>query len=183
MNRRQVIQSLGLISSHAVFPSVLSSFLASCQAKDHSNYKPEFFTGEELNTIIETIDVIIPETKTKSASQVGAHKFLDQVFSKCLNKEQQQVIKEGVARLTAELSAADDKQKYFAELDKKAYSNDASAAYFKTIKQYTIVGFFTSQEGTTKASNYVKVPDAYNGEIPADENTLNYGKTNLHYYI
>ena len=183
MNRRQVIQSLGLISSHAVFPSVLSSFLASCQAKEHSDYKPEFFTTDELNTIIGTIDVIIPETKTKSASQVGAHKFLDQVFLKCLNADQQKVIKEGVARLSSELSSADDKQKYFSDLDKKAYSNDASSAYFKTIKQYTLIGFFTSQEGTTKASNYVKVPEAYKGEIPADDNTLNYGKTNLHYYI
>jgi hypothetical protein len=183
MNRRQVIQSLGLISSHAVFPSVLSSFLASCQAKEHSDYNPEFFTTDELNTIIETIDVIIPETKTKSASQVGSHKFLDQVFSKCLNADQQKVIKEGVARLSSELSLADDKQKYLMEVDKKAYSNDASSVYFKTIKQYALVGFFTSQEGTTKASNYVKVPEAYKGEIPQDENTLNYGKTNLHYYI
>jgi len=182
MNRRQVIQSLGLISSHAVFPSVLSSFLASCQAKEH-DYTLEFFTDDEMKTIIEAIDVIIPETKTKSPSQVGAHKFLDQVFSKCLNADQQRVIKEGMAQLSAELSSADDKQKYFIELDKKAYSNDASSVYFKTIKQYTLVGFFTSQEGTTKASNYVKIPEAYKGEIPADENTLNYGKTNLHYYI
>jgi len=136
-----------------------------------------------MKTIIETIDVIIPETKTKSASQVGAHKFLDQVFSKCLNKDQQQVIKEGVARLATELSSADDKQKFLSDLDKKAYSNDAPSAYFKTIKQYALIGFFTSQEGTTKASNYVKIPDAYKGEISADENTLNYGKTNLHYYI
>lgn len=183
MNRRQVIQSLGLISSHAVFPSVLSSFLASCQAKETNDYPPEFFTDDEMKTIIATIDVIIPETKTKSASQVGTHKFLDQVFLKCLNADQQQLIKEGVARLAQELSSADDKQKYFSELDKSAYSNDASSAYFKTIKQYTIVGFFTSQEGTTKASNYVKIPEAYKGEIPADENTLNYGRTNLHYYI
>jgi len=183
MNRRQVIQSLGLISSHAVFPSVLSSFLASCQAKEPKDYTPEFFTDDEMKTIIATIDVIIPETNTISASQVGTHKFLDQVFSKCLNTDQQHVIKEGIAQLSKELASADDKQKYLIDLDKKAYSNDASSTYFKTIKQYTIVGFFTSQEGTTKASNYVKIPEAYKGEIPADENTLNYGRTNLHYYI
>jgi len=183
MNRRQVIQSLGLISSHAVFPSVLSSFLASCQAKEQNDYSPEFFRPDEMKTIIATIDVIIPETKTKSASQVGTHKFLDQVFSKCLNTDQQHLIKEGITQLAAGLASSDDKLKYITDLDKKAYSNDASSAYFKTIKQYTLVGFFTSQEGTTKASNYVKIPEAYKGEIPADENTLNYGKTNLHYYI
>jgi hypothetical protein len=183
MNRRQAIQSLGLISSHAVFPSVLSSFLASCQAEEQTDYIAEFFTSDQMKTIIETVDIIIPETKTKSASQVGTHEFLDQVFSKCLSKDQQQIIREGITQLTSGLLFADDKQKYLSDLDQSAYSNDASSAYFKTIKQYALVGFFTSQEGTTKASNYVKVPEAYKGEIPADENTLNYGKTNLHYYI
>ena len=44
-----------------------------------------------------------------------------------------------------------------------------------------MIGFFTSQEGETKASNYVKVPEEYKGEIKMDANTLNYGKTSLHY--
>jgi hypothetical protein len=44
-----------------------------------------------------------------------------------------------------------------------------------------MIGFFTSQEGETKASNYVKIPDRYKGEIKPDANTLNYGTTFLHY--
>jgi len=77
--------------------------------------------------------------------------------------------------------AAPDKLQFIVSLDKKSYDNDEGAAYFKTIKQYIMIGFFTSQEGTTKASNYVKIPEAYKSEIKADVNTLNYGKTFLHY--
>jgi len=181
MNRRQLIQSLAVVSGHAMFPAVLSSFLTGCTNKDMSDYKPVFFTDSEYKSIISIIDIIIPATKTKSASQVNTQVFLDQVFDQCMTAEQQSVIKEGLKQMIPGFEAAPDKLQFIVSLDKKSYDNDEGAAYFKTIKQYTMIGFFTSQEGTTKASNYVKIPEAYKSEIKADASTLNYGKTFLHY--
>ncbi len=181
MNRREVIQSLGLVSANALFPSVLSAFLTGCANKDQSNYVPVFFTKDEYATIADIIDVIIPATKTKSASQTNAYVFLDQVFSQCMTKEQQDVIKDGLKKLIPGFNDAKDKLQFIADIDKKAYNGDEGSAYFKTIKQYTMIGFFTSQEGETRASNYVKIPDGYKGEIALDANTLNYGKTFLEY--
>jgi len=181
MNRRQLIQSLAVVSGHAMFPTILSSFLTGCTNRDMSGYKPVFFTEPEYNSIISIIDMIIPATKTKSASQVNTQIFLDQIFDQCMTAEQQSVIKAGLKQLIPGFEAAPDKLQFITTLDKKAYDNDEGSAYFKTIKQYTMIGFFTSQEGTTKASNYVKIPDEYKSEIKADANTLNYGKTFLHY--
>jgi Gluconate 2-dehydrogenase subunit 3 len=181
MKRRQLLQSLALVSGHAMFPSVLSSFLTGCSNKDMNGYEPVFFTKEEYKPIMEIIDIIIPATKTKSASQVNTQVFLDQVFLQCMTAEQQSAIKEGLKQLVPGFENAKDKLQFITEVDKKAFDNDESAAYFKTIKQYTMIGFFTSQEGETKASNYVKIPDEYKGEIKLEDNTLNYGKTFLHY--
>jgi len=164
-----------------MFPSVLSSFLTGCANKDMNGYAPVFFTKDEYKTVTEVIDIIIPATKTKSASQVNTQVFLDQVFSQCMTQEQQSVIKEGLKQLIPEFENSKDKLQYIIEVDKKAFGNDESAIYFKTIKQYTMIGFFTSQEGETKASNYVKIPEEYKAEIKLDANTLNYGKTFLHY--
>ena len=181
MNRRQLIQSLAVVTGHAMFPTVLSSFLTGCANHDMSNYKPVFFTESEYKSIISIIDIIIPATKTKSASEVNTQIFLDQVFDQCMTAEQKSVIKEGLKQMIPAFETMPDKLQFIVSLDKKAYDNDEGAAYFKTIKQYTMIGFFTSQEGTTKASNYVKIPDEYKSEIKADANTLNYGKTFLHY--
>jgi hypothetical protein len=181
MNRRELIQSLALVSGHALFPSVLSSFLTGCANKDMNDYRPLFFSKEEYKSLKSIIDIIIPITKTKSASQVNTEVFLDQVFDQCMSKEQQAIIKKGLSQLVPGFEKASNKLQYITAIDKKAFDNDESAAYFKTIKKYTMIGFFTSQEGTTKASNYVKIPDEYKAEIKADENTLNYGKTFLHY--
>ena len=181
MNRRQLLQSLAMVSGHAMFPSVLSSFLSSCTNQDMSAYAPTFFTKDEYGSITEIIDIIIPATKTKSASQTNTQVFLDQVFTQCMTKVEQDTLKSWIQKLIAGLEKAKDKEQYIQDIDKRAYSNDENAAYFKTIKQYTMIGFFTSQEGETKASNYVKIPGDYKSEIPLDHDTLNYGKTFLHY--
>jgi len=183
MNRRQVIQTLGLVSTHALFPSVLSGFLSGCANKEVKDYNPIFFNPDEFNAIIEIIDLIIPETTTKSASQTNTHMFLDQVFSLCLTEEQKKLIKNGLSELTPEFNKVKDKIQFLTDIDKKAYANNEDFAWFKFIKQYTLIGFFTSREGTTKASNYVKIPESYKGDIPLDENTLNYGTTSLRYYL
>lgn len=181
MNRRQVIQSMALLTGHAMFPSVLSSFLSGCSNQDMSGYQPTFFNTPQFKAITEIIDIIIPATRTKSASQVNTQVFLDQVFTQCLTAQEQKALQSGVKAMVKEFNNAKDKQQYITELDKKAFDNDETAAYFKTIKRYTMIGFFTSQEGETKASNYVKIPEAYKGEITLDSTTLNYGKTTLQY--
>lgn len=146
-----------------------------------SGYHPTFFSEDEFKIIPEVIDIIIPATKTKSASQVNTHVFLDQVFTQCLTKDEQTVLKDGIKSLLRGFNDAKDKTEYIRGVDKKAFSTDESAAYFKTIKRYTMIGFFTSEEGETKASNYVKIPSGYKGETTMDANTLNYGKTTLQY--
>lgn len=181
MNRRQLVQSMAVITGHAMFPSVLTSFLTGCANKDMSGYAPTFFSNDEFKSITGIIDIIIPATKTKSASQVNTQVFLDQVFAQCLSKEEQTKLKEGIKNLTKGFDDAKNKVQYITEVDKKAFSNDEASAYFKTIKRFTMIGFFTSQEGEEKASNYVKIPSGYKGEVPLDANTLNYGKTTLQY--
>jgi hypothetical protein len=185
MNRRELIQSLGLASTHILFPSILVGFVSSCQdtAQTEDGYIPVFFKQKELEVIKEVIDIMLPATKSRSASEVNTHRFLDEVFAKCMNADQQSLIREGLQKLVPQFMAAKNKQDLIAEIDQKAYSGDEASGYFRAIKQYAMVGFFTSQEGMTVASNFVKFPGDYKGEIPCDDNTLNYGKTNLRYYL
>ncbi|MCB0629888.1 MAG: gluconate 2-dehydrogenase subunit 3 family protein [Saprospiraceae bacterium] len=186
MNRRKTLQTLGLISSHALFPAILSNFVAGCKNAVETGeavFEPAFFTREEMEAIIKTIDILLPATSTPSASQVGTHRFLDEVFAKCMTSEQQAMIREGLADLQTQLGESDDPMVLLSELDRQAYANEETAAYFKVIKQYAMIGFFTSQEGITQAANYVKVPGDYKGEIPLTEGTLNYGMTNLRFYL
>ncbi len=182
MERRELLKSIGLIGGSSLFPAVLSNFLSSCSGKDMSAYTPVFFSKKEYNQITALIDILIPATGTKSASQVNVQVFLDQVFQQCLVKEEQQEIHDGLKSIESGFDAANDnKYAFVKELDESAFGKKEANAWYRTIKKFTLIGFFTSEEGVTKASNYVKVPEAYKGDIPADEKTLNYGRTTLHF--
>lgn len=172
---------MGLLTGHAVFPSVLAVFLKSCAGKDMSHYAPVFFTRDEYRLVTELADIILPATRTAAASAVNTQVFLDQVFHQCMTAEQQTHIREGLKELAPAFEKAPDKIQLIRELDESAYGKKEAHAWFRTLKQYILIGYFTSQEGTTRASSYVKFPDEYKGDIPADETTLNYGKTFLHY--
>lgn len=181
MNRRQLVQAMAAISGHALFPTVLTSFLSGCRNTDMAGYQPVFFSPGDFGTIQEIIDIILPATQTAAASQANTHVFLDQVFAQCLSPEEQRGLKAGMAELFSGFRKAGDKAAFVTATDKDAYSNNEHLAYFKTLKQYTLIGYFTSQEGETKASAYVKIPGDYKADIPAGDRTLNYGKTSLHY--
>ena len=48
MQRRTLLQSLGLVTTHALFPSILSGFLAGCTRPGEADYEPLFFSEEEM---------------------------------------------------------------------------------------------------------------------------------------
>ena len=129
------------------------------------------------------VDLVLPETRSKSASQVNCHLFVDEVFAKCLTGDQQEVIKKEFNAFLEEFKRHDNKLALLSEVDQKAYTGNTEFRWFIPIKQYTLIVFFTSQEGETVASNYVSVPGDYNGNLNADKSTLNYGDTALRYYL
>ena len=183
MDRRSVIKTVGFLSLHALYPSVLAAFLSGCHSADASKTKGAFFTEDELTLVKEAIDILIPATGTASASAVNVHLFLDDVFALCLDEEQKKLIRDGVAGLQKSWTADAPKTDLIAALDKRAFSGEEEAAWFKTLKQCTMIGFFTSQEGTTRAGVYQKIPDKYVGEVRIDDTTLAHGRTSLNFHI
>ena len=179
MNRRQHLLSLGVLGAHAMFPSILAEFVRS--GRHATAYDPVFFSEEEMGVVIEIIDIILPATKSRSASEVNTHHFLDEVFGTCLEAARQDEIKEGIQGLLKDWNSISDKAAEIARIDQQAFTG--GGGWFVPFKQYTLIGFFTSEEGTTVASDYVKIPGDYKGEIEANDSTLNIANTDLRYYL
>lgn len=181
MERRDVLKTMGLIGGSSLLPVLLSEFLASCSGRDMRDYAPVFFSKKEFMLVHTLVDILLPATSTRSASEVNVPVFLDMVFQQCIEPEEQKAIHEGLSGLGNEWEQATDKIKLVKELDEKAFGKKEANGWFRTFKKYSLIGYFTSQEGVTKASDYVKFPEAYKGDIPATAETLNYGKTTLHF--
>ena len=97
MKRRKAIKTFGIATTHILFPSILAGFVAGCKNKtlDTQDYIPKFFSDRESLYLKLLIDFVIPETNSASASSVGTHKFLDEVFALCLDPDQQIEIRKG----------------------------------------------------------------------------------------
>jgi len=98
MNRRKAIRNTGLIAGATVLvPSFLTIF-QSCKSDVMLTYQPLFFTEEEAKFIAKLVDVILPRTDTPGALDVKADIFMDIVFAKTNNAEQQQNTRADIAK-------------------------------------------------------------------------------------
>ena len=68
------------------------------------------------------------------------------------------------------------------KIDEATFKDDAGNTWFRIIKKLSLIGYFTSQEGMTKALNYVKVPGDYKACIPYKKGEKALAKTFLMYW-
>ena len=185
MNRRYLLKGMGAIALYGSFPAVLSEFLSSCKTKD-KELRTGFFSDDEFHLIEGITDALIPATSTPGALEAKVPFFLDLVVKNCLTTEDQQLIKKGLQQMNEQekfssLSAA-EKLNSIKKVDEAAFKEDAGNTWFRIVKKLSLIGYFTSQEGMTKALNYVKVPGDYKACIPYKQGEKALAKTFLMYW-
>ncbi|MFD0792875.1 gluconate 2-dehydrogenase subunit 3 family protein [Mucilaginibacter litoreus] len=179
MNRRDAISRVGMILGGAVIGAEF--FVSGCKSGSNVNTDDLFDknTTAYLNEVGETI---LPQTSTPGAKAANVGGFMAVMVRDCYTEDDQKVFKKGVGDLNdackkkynKDFMEADAKQRteLLTQLDKEAkeYSKTKKPEdpnhYFTMIKQLTLLGFFTSEIGATKALRYVPVPGKYIGDYP-----------------
>lgn len=186
MNRREAIQRAGLVLGFAISAPTLSGVLQGCKAKPELGFKPEFLNADQGALISEVAEIIIPTTDTPGAKDAGVPSFIDILVKDCYKKEDQDNFLSGLADF--DKGAKDSYGDAFLDLDKEQQveyvtkvhndaltaskdeaNKDKPRAFILTMKELTVVGFFTSEPGATKVLQYQAVPGAYKGCIPLSE--------------
>jgi len=140
------------------------------------------FTTADIRFLDEVAETILPETKTPGAkaAQVGA--FMALMVTDKYDGRDQQIFRDGMRKLdeacrtmhAVSFMAAGPVQRLalFEQLDReqKAYMDareaDAPAHYFRMVKELTLLGYFTSEIGYTKAMRYVEAPGRFDPCVP-----------------
>ena len=187
MNRRLLLKEMGAIALYSSFPAILGEFISSCNTNKDKTSRAGFFTDDEFHLIEDVTDVLLPRTATPGALDVRVPYFIELVAKNCMNTNDQQLIKKGLQQFHgakekkfSSLSAT-DKLSTIQKIDEAAFK-EADKTWFRIIKKLTLIGYFTSQEGMTKALNYVKVPGEYQACIPYKEGDKALAKTFLLYW-
>jgi hypothetical protein len=173
MNRRQAVQRMALvIGGTLVGPGILL---------DSSAFDPNTTTAapERLGLLDAIAETIIPRTATSGArdAQVGA--FIDVMIRDCYYPDRQEKLNAGIQEIAvtgrkalgrpfAETTQL-ERESFLRTLDEAAHKDDDH--YFRTLKELTLLGYFTSEPGLTENLNYEPVPTRFDPCAPADENT------------
>lgn len=182
MDRREALKRTAWIMGGAVSAPAVLGILKGCTAKPTIDWKPVFLSNEQGALVTQLAEIIIPKTDTPGAKEVGVPGFIDQLVNECFTKEDQDKFLNGLK------SFDDDARKEhgdpFIELDPEQQSafvkkvHDAAVSvddsgedkpFILTMKELTMLGFFTSEVGASQVLQYSPVPGSYKGCVPLSE--------------
>jgi hypothetical protein len=193
MNRRHFLECAALLIS-GVSASRMGWTLTEQQrvhlasAPNYIDRAVDYFTPEQRSVVAAIAETIIPRTETPGAIDAGVPRFIELMLANWCNDEEREIFQQGLARL--ELHTRSEYGKRFDELDADArletletMEADASesawydlgnirrdfisdAPFICQIKELTVWGFFTSEEGGTQVLRYDPMPMYFDGDIP-----------------
>ncbi len=177
MDRRTIIKQISIITG-ATFIGGELFIQSGCKAEK----KPEtsfIFTTEQISLLDEIGETILPQTDTPGAKAINIGAFMQKMVAECYNPEQQKIFIGGVDAINVNFeklystsfskATSSQKEKFLNELNtamiqyKKDKKEKEPDHYFLMMKQLTILGYFTSETGATKALRYMAVPGKYDG--------------------
>lgn len=182
MNRRDALSAVALLMGGTIVGANL--FLTGCKSEDKKTPTGADlkFSASDLSFLDEVAETIIPETDTPGAKAAKVGAFMEVMVRDCYSFADQEVFVNGITTLqkacqekfgkdfmdlkqeekTTFLTALDQEQKDH----QKNKKGDEPKHYFRMMKELTLLGYFTSEVGATKALRYIETPGKYDGNYP-----------------
>lgn len=177
MNRREAVQHIAILLGGAMVGA--NALLTGC--KTETGLK-NAWQPEDIVYLDEIAETILPATATPGAKAAQVGQFMTVMVDDCYEARDQEVFRKGMGQLndlakekfgnTFLKLDASQRHQLLVTLDAeqkgymKAKKEGEPAHYFRMMKELTLLGFFTSEVGMTKARRYEPVPGSYNGCVP-----------------
>lgn len=180
MSRREAIRRAALFLGVAITPSLLTGVLQAqtpAAAGAGAGAKPLFLTPKQLDTAGAAAERILPRTDTPGALDVGVPAFIDLMYGKYMTEGEQRAFSTGLDEL--DLASVAAHRTGFSRLT--ADQQDAvlrglaenleikERAFFRQLKELTVLGYFTSETVGKTVTHYDPVPGHFNACVPISE--------------
>ncbi len=179
MNRREAISRVSWILGGTI---VGSSIFLEAGCKSDTKQVKDFFDTATIALLNEMGETILPKTSTPGAKEAKVGEFMSVMVKDCYTKNDQGIFREGIKRLEKRCKdetgktfmdcTPEERTAFLTRMDvlQKGYMKNKTpeqpSHYFRMIKELTLLGFFTSEIGCTKAMRYIETPGSYDGNVP-----------------
>jgi hypothetical protein len=182
MDRREAITKVGWLLGGTIIGGNLFLEIGCSPSPEKSASAGAFFNADTISLLDEMGETILPATSSPGAKAAKIGEFMNVMVRDCYTESDQKVFREGIEKLDKQCekehgkpfmkATAAERTAFFTKMDaeQKAYMKDKTAEqpshHFRMLKELTLLGFFTSEVGATKALRYIAIPGKYDGDVP-----------------
>ncbi|SDL54259.1 gluconate 2-dehydrogenase subunit 3 family protein [Pedobacter antarcticus] len=182
MDRRELLKMIAVVTGGALIGG--SSLLTGCERPGTYTKPIGLFKPEDQEFLDEVADTILPATQTPGAKSANVGSFMALMVTDCYEDINRKIFYDGIDLLDTASekvngvvfmkATPEQRHTLLVQLDQEAREHqqkmkeqkDLPAHYFTMMKQLTLVGYFSSETGCTKALRYTPVPGRYDGSVP-----------------
>ncbi|MDY0906159.1 gluconate 2-dehydrogenase subunit 3 family protein [Pedobacter sp. CFBP9032] len=181
MHRREALKNVAFLLGGAISASTMGVLFESFTLPENEKNFVSF-SVQDQKIFAEFADIIVPTTKSSAgAKAAGLGKFIPMMMQDCYPKEMQTSFARGFKQLQ-DKSMQDFKKSYvaltvpertklmvdlrlmsIADKEAKSEENKDLIYFFTTARDLTLLGYYSSEIGCTKAREYVLVPGRFDG--------------------
>lgn len=125
------------------------------------------FDVAQMKLVAEMAEMIIPRTKTPGAKDAKVPAFIQLMLKDCYKPDAQKAFMDGLTKLNEDSKVAYKKTFLLATPAQRTelltILDKEKGQFWRMMKELTLLGYFTSEPGATKALAYVAVPGRYEG--------------------
>ena len=162
----------------------MGAILSGCRAEPApAAWTPEALTTDQVDLLGTLVDLIIPASDTPGAKDAGVPVFIDKLLDDWVESEDRVRFRAGLAALDEEMqethgvafreSTPEQQNAFLTRLDQEAMQAREEGAdplpFFATLKEWTLVGYYTSEIGATQELQWLAAPGRYDADLPLEE--------------
>ncbi len=184
ISRREALNRLTAIVGGAISAPALSAILSGCRARPATAaWTPQALTTEQAELLGTLVDLIIPATDTPAAKDAGVPVFIDTLLHDWVESEDRARFLTGLAAIDQDTqethgvafrdATPEQQNALLTRLDQEAMQAREEGAdplpFFATLKEWTLVGYYTSEIGATQELQWLAAPGRYDADLPLEE--------------
>lgn len=182
MDRREALKHIALLSGGALSISTISAVMAGCTSKGGA-FNPKTLSAKQNELVTVISELIIPETDTPGAKAAGVNEFVDKMLTdwntakekehflsglNSVDETSNEMYNKSFLDLTTGQQVEVLKQKE-EETNNNPVPDPDLEPFFAMMKEYTLVGYYTSEIGATQELIWNHMAGRYDGCMPYSE--------------
>jgi glucoside 3-dehydrogenase (cytochrome c) hitch-hiker subunit len=179
IGRREALRRAALLLGGVLSAPTIAGVLAGCDSRS-ADGKWRALTSEQGELVATIAEHIIPTTDTPGARAADVHVFIDKMLAGHYPAEDRERVLKGLEDFDASAERtcgrafircnSDEQRTMLTRVDQEAFAPERREPHwFRTIKELTVVGYYTSEIGATQELRHVAVPGRFEGCVPVEQ--------------